>query len=342
MSFEEVEDNVYRIEVPLPESPLRSLNAYLVRSTATNPGWRGRSLLIDNGFNRPECSEAIFSALHALGVDVTTLDLLVTHLHSDHCGLTSKLLKAAGEEAWVFASPQDMVLINMYTQLSFRQRDGFLYMLRSGMNMELFDYMVTDHPGVSFAVNAPCPFTPVMDGDTLPYGSCQLQVLQTPGHTPDMICLYDADKQMLFSTDHILGDITPNISYWEEMKDSLGSYLRSLKKTATLPVKLCLTGHRSIMGDCSERIASLEQHHEKRLNEVRDILDRKSPCTGFEVASLMTWSIRAKSWDDFPKPQHWFACGEAMAHLEHLKTLGTVLRVERDGVFYYRNAKCGL
>lgn len=338
MSFEEVEDNVYRIEVPLPENPLRNLNAYLVRSTAANPGGRGRSLLIDNGFNRPECREAIDTALQALDVDITSLDFLVTHLHSDHCGLTHTLLQAAGYEAWVFTNPTDMVHINMYTQQSFLQRNGFLYMRNSGMDMELFNYMVTDHPGVSFAITGPCPFTPVLDGDILPYGACKLRVVETPGHTPGMICLYDADKQMLFSTDHILGDITPNICYWEGMKDSLGSYLRSLKKTAKLNVKLCLTGHRSIMGDCSERITSLEQHHAARLDEIRAILDREGSSTGYTVASLMTWSIRAKSWDDFPKPQRWFACGEAMAHLEHLKALGHVRRARRSDHFFYELA----
>lgn len=201
--------------------------------------------------------------------------------------------------------------------------------------MDLFDYMVTDHPGVSFATDGPVAFTPVIEGDVLSYGSCRLRVLQTPGHTPDMICLYDADKRMLFSTDHILGDITPNITYWEEMPDALGAYLQSLRKTAALDVQLCLTGHRSTLPNCAERIAALEQHHAARLEQVRDILHREGPCTGFTVASLMTWSIRAKSWDDFPLPQQWFACGEAMAHLEHLHAGGEVHRVYHDGYFQY-------
>ena len=34
----------------------------------------------------------------------------------------------------------------------------------------------------------------------------------TPGHMLGHICLYDEEKQILFSGDHILGDITPVIS----------------------------------------------------------------------------------------------------------------------------------
>jgi hypothetical protein len=36
----------------------------------------------------------------------------------------------------------------------------------------------------------------------------------------------------------------------------------------------------------------------------------------------MTWSIRAKSWEDFPDSQKWFATGETLAHLFYLKNLG--------------------
>ncbi len=35
----------------------------------------------------------------------------------------------------------------------------------------------------------------------------------------------------------------------------------------------------------------------------------------------MTWDIRGE-WNDFPVPQKWFACGEALAHLDRLVVLG--------------------
>lgn len=44
------EPDIYRIEVPLPNNPLRYLNSYVVRG-------RDRFLVIDTGFNRPECRE---------------------------------------------------------------------------------------------------------------------------------------------------------------------------------------------------------------------------------------------------------------------------------------------
>jgi glyoxylase-like metal-dependent hydrolase (beta-lactamase superfamily II) len=49
----------------------------------------------------------------------------------------------------------------------------------------------------------------------------------TLGHT----CLYEADKKILVSGDHILIDISPNIQCWEEGWNPLKSYMESLKKT---------------------------------------------------------------------------------------------------------------
>ena len=36
----------------------------------------------------------------------------------------------------------------------------------------------------------------------------------------------------------------------------------------------------------------------------------------------MSWDIVAEDFAAFPVAQKWFACGEASAHLDHLKVLG--------------------
>ena len=76
----ELMKDIYRIEVPLPKNPMKLLNSYLIRSD-------GRSLVIDTGFNRPECKEALMSGLKELNVDFDRTDLFLTHLHADHSGL---------------------------------------------------------------------------------------------------------------------------------------------------------------------------------------------------------------------------------------------------------------
>ena len=62
------------------------------------------------------------------------------------------------------------------------------------------------------------------------------------------------------------------------------------------------------------------------LREVVDILRDNGGRNAYETAALMTWDIRAKSWDDFPIMQRWFATGEAIAHLRWLEDLGELRR----------------
>ena len=52
---------------------------------------------------------------------------------------------------------------------------------------------------------------------------------------------------------------------------------------------------------------------------------------GYETAAQMSWDIRAKSWEDFPIMQRWFATGEALAHLRYLEGKGLVQRELLDG-----------
>lgn len=82
---EQVADGIWRIGVELPQNPLRELNSYLIKGKENE-----RDLLIDTGFRREECREALFAGLRALGSSPDRLDILLTHLHSDHTGLARR------------------------------------------------------------------------------------------------------------------------------------------------------------------------------------------------------------------------------------------------------------
>ena len=56
------------------------------------------------------------------------------------------------------------------------------------------------------------------------------------------------------------------------------------------------------------------------------IVQREPGLTAYQVASRMTWDIKADSWEAFPLNQKWFATGEALAHLEYLMEAGQVAR----------------
>ena len=83
---EEIFPNLFRAAIPLPQSPLKAINSYVIRGD-------GRFLMIDTGMNRPECRHAMEAYIEELGVDLARTDFFITHLHADHLGLVSELAR---------------------------------------------------------------------------------------------------------------------------------------------------------------------------------------------------------------------------------------------------------
>jgi glyoxylase-like metal-dependent hydrolase (beta-lactamase superfamily II) len=166
-------------------------------------------------------------------------------------------------------------------------------------------------------------------------GDYLFECIETPGHTPGHICLYEPSKKIFICGDHILFDITPNITLSTDERNPLEEYLKSLDKVYDLDVELVLPGHRSIFKNQKERIRELKQHHQARLNEVISILG-KGKQNAFQIASQMTWDIGYKSWDLFPPAQKLFAFGEALAHLKYLEEERKVERqIEGQGLVFF-------
>ncbi len=321
--LKQIAENIYRKTVPLPHNPLRELNAYIIKGE--------KSLLIDTGFNRPECEEALQSAFDELGIDA--VDLFITHLHSDHCGLVSKFAK---EQSRVFASETDGELINFGSGNLYWSMLDELF-IKFGFPRANFGRNTDIHPGRQYCNGEMVKFTTVAEGDVLEYGGYRLEAVAAPGHTPGHMCLYDREKKILLGGDLILGTISPNICIELCAENPLRDYLESLAKVGQMDVRLLLAAHGTEITDMNARIRELCAHHEARLAEVQKILGSGWK-TAYMVAPEMNWDISCRTWEDFPAPQKWFATGEAISHLQYLYFAGKAQREEREGGYWFRNA----
>lgn len=312
--FETILPGLYRIEVPLPGSPLKATNSYVIKDS-------GRPLVVDTGWNREDCMAALSSGLREGGVAPEECDFLITHLHADHSGLVAAL---ATEDSRIYLSQRDAAIIGSATAPGFWERETDFARMHGFSDDEL-EKAMGSHPGRRYSAKTGLDFSTLGDGDTIAVGDYLFECIETPGHTEGHICLYDRGKRIFISGDHVLGDITPNISLWSDERDPLREYLASLDKVYDLDVAVVLPGHRSIFSDHRGRIDELRQHHRARLDEVVSIL-RKGRQNVFRVASQMSWDIDCRSWDSFPPAQKWFAFGEAAAHLKYLEGEGRVMR----------------
>jgi len=193
-----------------------------------------------------------------------------------------------------------------------------------GFPEDEFQKAVRAHPGRRYSPKGSLVFHILRGGDRVDIGDYHFECIETPGHTPGHMCLYEPKRRIFFSGDHILRDITPNISSWSEEENPLGDYLSSLDKVHDLDVELVLPGHRGPFRDFRERIRELKVHHRVRLSEVLTILQEgKQPA--YRIASQMSWDMPGP-WDGFPPSQKWFAVGEAIAHLRYLEEEGKIRR----------------
>lgn len=320
----EILPGLFRLPVPLPGNPLGELNAYLIRGP--------RSLLIDTGFRTDACRQAIRAGLAAAGAEKDPLDVLVTHIHTDHTGLAAEL---AGPEGTIYLGEGDFPFTDRAWELSHWAATDRRF-LQEGFPPAELEATLTTNPARTLGPPPDLPnYRPLADGTELTVGPYTLQVLATPGHTPGQICLWMAREGILFTADHVLFDITPNIAMWPCMPNALGRYLDSLARIEPLPVRLALPGHRHA-GDVSARVQALYAHHRSRVAETLSIVRAAPGLTAYEIAARMTWDIRAKSWADFPRNQKWFATGEALAHLDYLREEGAIRATVRpDGIVCY-------
>jgi glyoxylase-like metal-dependent hydrolase (beta-lactamase superfamily II) len=321
--FEEILPGLYRINVPLPGSPLKATNSYVIKGTE-------RSLIIDTGWNREDCMAALVSGLKECDVDLKKADFFITHMHADHAGLVSTL---AEEGARIYFGRADAEIIRSATPEHWEKQIDFAR--QCGFPTDELDRAIGSHPGRRYSPSNSLNLCVSKDSDTISIGDYLFECIETPGHTAGHICLYERDKKIFICGDHILVDITPNITLSAEDRNPLKEYLMSLDKVYDLDVELVLPGHRSIFRNQKERIRELKEHHQTRLREIISILG-KGKQNAFQVASQMTWDIGYKSWDLFPPAQKWFAFGEALAHLKYLEEEGEVgWGMEKQGIMFF-------
>lgn len=319
---------IYRMLIPLPENPLKTLNSYLIKL-------ENRNLLIDTGFNRPECHEALIENLKELNVDMEKTDIFLTHLHSDHTGLINKI---AHKNSKVYIGKIDY-------EYMFENLEGFNWeesekrFASEGFPYEIIERLRDTNQAKIFAPDGMFESILVEDGYKFNVDKLEFTVILTSGHTPGHTCLYLEKEKLLFSGDHILFYITPNITSWLRVKDSLRNYIESLEKIKKLEITKTFPGHRATSDDVYSRIDEIIEHHKSRLTDTLEVIKEKSAkegLTAYEIASFMKWNMRGKSWTEFPDNQKWFAVGETLSHLDYLFNENKIEKFKDNDMYKYK------
>lgn len=287
--------------------------------------------MIDTGFNMPECRAALEEALTDLHVNMEETDIYLTHMHSDHTGLVPEV---ASKKTHIWVEPSDMTWLLGDSRREHEAAEAVMFR-KAGFPEDLVQRAHDTHPGYRFAPDPSFDrYEPLEPGSTLTVGDYQLQIIHTPGHTPGNTVLWMEEQQVLFSGDHVLFDITPNIQKWTYVDNALGMYLDALKMIREYPAKQTFPGHQET-GDLHVRVDELLEHHRARLAECLSVVKDNPGLTAHDIAGRMSWNITVRTWDEFPPAQKWFAVGEGLSHLDYLLAEGSIRRTEEDGVWHF-------
>ena len=331
----EVVPGIHLLKVPIPDNPLEYVNAYLIEGD-------GQYALVDPGWPDGEALSALKKQLAEIGLGIEGIaTVVVTHVHPDHFGLAGEIRRLSGAE--VVMHPRDVLMQPFQFIFSLFRDQMRSWLIVNGMPQEKMALLPEPPFDVGDLEWWVSPDRTVEDGETLLVGCQRFEIVWTPGHSVGHICLYHAASRTLLSGDHLLPNITPNVSlnpYTSSMGSPLGTYLDSLDKTAQLEVDLVLPGHGDGFRHFRERLDELYAHHEQRLGEVLRSLGEEEK-TAYEVSLKMPWVgiSGIVLGEDLPLSQQWAAIGETLAHLELLRREGKVRQMVRGGVTVF--SACG-
>lgn len=109
---------------------------------------------------------------------------------------------------------------------------------------------------------------PLGHGDVISTGEGDLDVIHTPGHAPDHICLWHAETRMLFAGDMLVKGSTVVIP--ASHGGSVRQYLQSLTTLLALGPKYALPAHGPLIDDPVALMHSYVKHRIDREAQVRD------------------------------------------------------------------------
>ncbi|GAC1313022.1 MAG: MBL fold metallo-hydrolase [Chloroflexota bacterium] len=261
---EEIAPDLYAIPLPLYDgSPV---NAYVALENRT--AW-----LIDGGLGTAECQAILARGLAALGYDIKDVaGLIVTHSHTDHVGAAQTVRAQGGE-----------ILAHKLETGSGRDM-GFDedWLIGHGMPAD----QRSDTPW--HTIDWPEPTRTIEDGDLIRWGPLDLEVLWCPGHTRGLVCLWDARRGILFTTDHVMRRAPSPVTLRrpDDTGDPLADYLQSLERLRDLPVRLVLPGHGRPFAQLRDRLDDIAARISAQLDKVAGMVDQAGATTAYDLLAL--------------------------------------------------------
>lgn len=320
----EIAQDFHRITLPMPFR-LSHINVYALTEEK-------RITLFDTGLNNPETFNTLEAALKRIGRTVKDIGrIFITHRHGDHCGMVERLRELSNAE--ILMTDADHAAIRSEADMDRVIGELRFFYHFHGLGEDIIETIESLYKIWSRMIGTFPLDHALQQGETFDIGARRFEVLTAPGHSRGQVCFFFRTEGILLAGDHILPEITPNLS--PDLHDKafrpLDQYLKSLTDMEPLPVRTVYPAHGLPFTNFRERIAEIKDHHQERkklafasVNE-----DGKSACK-------VSVDLFGNNLPDFDK---FLALNETYVHLVELVEEGLIRTDVRDGRCFYRRMK---
>jgi glyoxylase-like metal-dependent hydrolase (beta-lactamase superfamily II) len=308
---EKVLPGVYRLRLPLPWPGVPHCNAWAV---ADGDGF----VLFDTGMHQPDSLANLERALAMCNLRLADARLVVcTHAHSDHCGQAPTIAEAAGCEVWMHPNHAHLTRMVEDPDAVFDRRVEVAR--QSGVPEEPLQRYASERSSRGTGIAGPIdPDRDLVAGVTVSTDLGEWIAYETPGHAPSHVCLFQPERRVLISGDHLLGRISLYFDYGYS-PDPVGEFLSSLDVVEKLDARLCLAGHGRTFTDVQAHINGNRELIGERLQSVLTAVAAE-PLTAFEVVPHVYGN--SLSSDN----AHWLL-SKILGYLTHLEATDRVRRI---------------
>lgn len=316
---EEIVSDIFRIPLPLPNLSLESINVYLLKA---DKGW----ILVDTGMDHPQVYTELRQQLESMGGGLEKIKLIIlTHNHPDHSGLAGRIQEKTNATIAIHKDDIKGDAVDDAPTID-------TTLIRTGLSENRIKQLMEMGQQMSRTSK---PFRPdwlLKGNEQITAGRSTFQVLLTPGHTPGHVCLYDREREILLSGDHVLPNTTPNIGYGPH--NPLGKYIVSLREVKDLPIRIAFPSHGGSIDNTKKRVNEILAHHEFRISQILAVVDSSNQ-TALSIASKLDWKGGSVSWSNMKSDEQSMALLETLAHLEFIVNQQKISKIEtKDFMFF--------
>lgn len=305
---ERVLPGVFRLRLPLPWPGVPHGNAWAVRS---GDGF----VLFDCGMPGAESRAELERALAMCDLSLADVRAVVcTHAHFDHCGQAPEIAELTG--CPIYLHPSHAHLLRMLGEPQELYEARVAHARRAGLPEELVATITPREPVpaevVRRALAAYAAAVPLLAGVEIQTDLGAWVTHYTPGHSPSHVALYQAERRLLVSGDHLLGRISLYFDYGYT-PDPCGEFLTSLDVVERLGARLCLAGHGRTFADVHAHIRGNRELVGVELDAAAAAIAER-PLTVYEVIERVYGSVGEDnvSW----------LLAKVSCYLAHLQGLG--------------------